>query len=117
MNDLSDIFSDAEELNVAGKVLVALPDDIGHFPFWEATLGGIVHNAFYDQLHRQNPNCTRQESDAFFKERENYCVEHDIMERLVNAGQAKDGGSVGGSNETLYETVKGKTTAASSPAE
>jgi hypothetical protein len=80
--NLEEIFTDSEELEVAKRILQAVPNDTGKFPFFDATRGGIVHNAYREDI----PFFSGVEGiDDFLKGKEIYCRDHHIFFQMEQA--------------------------------
>lgn len=98
MQELSEVFTGPEELEFAKKILSAVPDDIGESPFADACLSGIVLKAYINETSKITGPLA--EVNAFIAEKETYCRDHNILEKLKNAGHIESGGCAG--NDTLY---------------
>lgn len=96
MRELSEIFSDPEELGMAQKVLSVVPLDIGDYPYCWARFEGIIYKAH----SKETVLMDIEETDRFNGERARYCRDHKILDRLVEAGFIKNDGAIG--NDSLY---------------
>ncbi|MBW3013086.1 hypothetical protein KY325_00235 [Candidatus Woesearchaeota archaeon] len=80
--NIAEVFKDRTELDVAQRILDAVPDEIGKPPYVDARLSGIVPNAYSDQVAK----LPRERRKQFEERMMDYCKRHQIIERLEQAG-------------------------------
>ncbi len=92
LRPLNELFPDPEELDLATKLVDAVPEDAVHSPFLNASISGIIFTAFPDK------------SDAERSTIRALVVNHRILDILAYEGYVRHSGNCSGwGYNPLYE--------------